>query len=77
MLPIDFFNRSYDMSQTSLPVGSGTVIGGIAVAYQCTIKVLSEDGFCHLGRPMPVDMKEGEVFSPCGPHIMVDAVTAS
>ena len=52
----DFLGLGEDMGDAGLPVHSDPVIGGIPVAHQGSVKVLSEDGFGHLGRPMPVDM---------------------
>ena len=51
-------------------------IGRISVAYQRTVKVFSEDRFCHIGGTVLVDMKKGKVFIPCEPYIMPHAVTA-
>ncbi len=65
------------MSDANLPIHSDTVIGCIPITHERSVKILSEDSFCHLGRSMPVDMKEGEVFIPCEPYIMPSAVTAS
>ncbi len=76
MLGADFLGVGDDMGDADLPVYSDPVIGRIPVAHQGPGKVLSEDGFGHVGRPMPVDMKEGEVFIPCEPYIMPHAVTA-
>jgi len=76
MFPSDFLGLCDDMGDAGLPVYSDTVIGCIAVAHQSTVKVFSEDGFGHLGRPMPVDMKEGEGFIACEPYKMPHAVIA-
>src|SRR4030042_344603 len=76
MLPMDFFSRSDDMSQTRLPVGSDTVIGGIAISYKGAGKVFSEDGLRHLGGAVTVDVKESEVFIACKPHVVADAIVS-
>ena len=76
MFPSDFLGLCEDMGDADLPVHSDAVIGCIPIAHQGPVKVLSEDGFCHLGRAMPVDMKEREVFIPCEPYKMPHAVTA-
>jgi len=76
MFPTDFLGLCEDMGYADLPVHSDTVIGCIAVAHQRPVIVLSENGFCHLCRPMPVYMKEGEVFITCEPYKMPHAVTA-
>ena len=76
MLHPDFLGLCDDMGDTDLPVYSDPVIGCIPVTHQRSVKVLSEDGFCHLCRPMPVYMKEGEVFITCEPYKMPHAVTA-
>ena len=76
MFGADFLGLCDDMGDADLPVHSDPVIGCIPVAHQRSVKVLSEDGFCHLGRPMPVDMKEGKVFITCEPYKMPHAVTA-
>ena len=76
MFPADFLGLCDDMGDADLPVHSDTIIGRIPVTHQRPVKVLSEDGFGHVGRPMPVDMKEGEVFITCKPYKMPHAVTA-
>ena len=76
MFPSDFLGLGKDMGDAGLPVQADAVISGIAVTYQRAVKVISEDAFGHLGRPMPVDVKEGEVWIACEPYIMADAVTA-
>ena len=76
MFPADFLGLCDDMGYAGLPVHSDTGIGCIPIAHQRSVKVLSEDGFCHVGRPMPVYMKEGEVFIACEPYEMPHAVTA-
>ena len=48
MFPADFLGLCDDMGDADLPVHSDPVIGGIPVADQRPVKVLSEDGFCHL-----------------------------
>ncbi len=58
----DFFGLCDEMGEAGLPVHSDTVIGGIPVADQRPVKVFSEDAFWHVGRTVPVDMKEGESF---------------
>ena len=65
-----------DMGEAGLPVHADPVISSIAVAHQGPGKVFSEDAFGYLGRPMSVDMKEGEVFIACEPYIMPHAVIA-
>jgi len=65
MFPADFLGLCDDMGDADLPVHSDTVIGCIPVTHQRPAKVLSEDHFGHIGRPMPVDMKEGEGFGMC------------
>ena len=65
-----------EMGEADLPVCSNPVIGCIPVAHQGSGKVLSEDAFGHLGRPMSIDMKEGEMFIACKPDVMPYAVTA-
>ena len=77
MFCFDFLGLCEDMSDANLPVRSDPVIGSIPVTNERPVKVLSEDGFCHLGRPMPVDMKEGEVFIACEPYIVSHAVTCA
>ena len=76
MFCADFLGVGEDMGEAGLPVHSDPVIGCIPVAHQRSGKVLSEDGLGHVGRPMPVDMKEGEVFIPCKPYKMPHPVTA-
>ena len=76
MFPADFLSLCEDMGEAGLPVHSDTVIGRIAVAHQRPVKVFSEDVFCHVGRSMPVYMKEGELFITCEPYIVPHAVTA-
>jgi len=72
----DFLGLCEDMGDADLPVHSDTVIGGIAVAHQRPVKVFSEDAFCHVGRTVPIYMKEGEGFIACEPYKMPHAVTA-
>ena len=74
MFDADFLGLCEDMGDAALPVHSDPVIGGIAVADERSGEVVSEDGFCHLRRPMAIDMKEGEVFISCEPYIMAHTV---
>ncbi len=76
MFPSDFLGFCEDRGDAILPVHSDSVIGCIPVTHERTVKVLSEDRFCHLGRAMSVDMKEGEVFIACEPYIVPHAVIA-
>ena len=76
MFPADFLGVGDEMGEADLPVRSDPVIGGIPVAHQRPVKVFSEDGFCCVGRAVPVDMKEGKIFIACKPYIMSHAVTA-
>src|SRR4030067_199873 len=76
MFPSDFLCFCDDMGDADLPIQTDAVIGCIAVTHQRSVKVLSEDGFCHLSRPMSVDMKQGEVLISCEPHIMPHAIRA-
>jgi hypothetical protein len=57
VFPADFLGLGEDMGDADLPVHCDSVIGGIAVAHQGPVKDLSEDGFGHLGRAMPVVME--------------------
>ena len=63
-----------EMGETDLPVYSDAVIGSITVTDQRSVEVLSKDAFCYLGRPMSVDMKEGEAWIACEPDVMAHAV---
>lgn len=45
----DFLGPGGDMGDTGLPIGSDSVIGGIAVAYERPGKVFSKDRLGHLG----------------------------
>lgn len=75
MFGADLLGFGEDMGDADLPVHSDTVIGGIAVAHQRSVKVLSEDRFCYFGRPVSVDMKEGKAFIACEPHMMAHTIT--
>jgi len=57
-VPSDLLGVGDEMGEADLPVHSNPGIGGIAIAHQDSAEVLSEDAFCHLGRPMSIDMKE-------------------
>ncbi len=72
----DFLGLGENMGNAGLPVRPDAVIGGISVADQGSGKVLSEDGFRHVGRPMPVNMEEGEEFITGKPNKMAQAVTS-
>ena len=73
MLPIDFFGRSDDMGQTSLPVGADTIIGRITITDLRAGKVFTEDRLGHLGGTVSIDMKEGEGFVARKPDIVADS----
>lgn len=76
MFALDFFGVGDDMGQAGLPVCADTVIGRIAVAYQRADKVLSEDGLGDLGGAVSVDVKVGEFFIVCKPHVMAGPIVA-
>ena len=74
MFATDLFGSGEDMGQTGLPVCTDPVIGGIAISDQGAGEVLSEDGVCHVGGAVSVDVEESEVFIACKPHVMPQAV---
>ena len=74
MFGADLLGVCEEMGEADLPVRSDPVIGGIPVAHQRSVKVLPEDAFRHLGRPMSIDMKEGEIFIAGEPYRMPHAV---
>jgi hypothetical protein len=59
MLPADVLGVGDDMREARLPVETNAVVGRIPVAYERTVKILTEDGLCRIRGPMPVYM-EGE-----------------
>jgi len=76
MLALDLFARGDDMSQTGLPVGADPIISGIAITDQRAGEVLSEDGFCHLGGAVSVDVKEGDMVVAPEPHEVSEAIVS-
>ncbi len=76
MFSADFLRVGDEMGEADLPVRTDPVIGGIPVTHQRSVEVLPEDAFRHIGRAMPIDLIEGEMFIACEPYKMPHAVIA-